>query len=192
MLGNEILNQVRKHAEDVSVREGCTLWDIEFVGSPAGRTLRVYIDKQGGQGAEGGVSIDDCSKVSRELNQILDGDDLIPGGNYNLEVSSPGVERTLKEPWHFESAIGKKISVKAFAPLVQFNPQLQNNKEFERTKQAQGQLLGVDEKNIRLLLNETGGSEVAVSVPFEQITKAHVLFEFEAPGEKKGKLKNKK
>lgn len=177
----QFLNEIRKMAEEVSAREGCYLYDIEFVGTAAGRTLRVYIDKE----AEGGVSIDDCSNVSRGLNHLLDeAEEVIPGGQYNLEVSSPGLERVLKEPRHFEMALGKKISVKSFAPLVQFNEHLP---ELDKAKQVQGTLLSHDEKGLKV-----GFEDQEVFIPLESVTKAHIVFEFADSSESKPKGSSKK
>jgi ribosome maturation factor RimP len=201
------LNDIRKLAEQVSAREGCYLYDLELTGTGGGRVLRVTIEKD----AEGGVSVDDCTNVSRGLNLLLDVEDVVPGGNYNLEVSSPGLERPLKEARHYQMAIGKKISVKTFAPLLQFNEQFP---QLGKAKQIQSKLLSFDDKGLKLALNagandganeQTGdGAEAAVGspaaavdevfIPFETITKAHVVFEFANPqankpgkGPKKGK-----
>ncbi len=108
----EFLSRIRSLAEPVVAREGCEIYDIEWVSGSAGRgrTLRVYIDKAGG------VSLEDCQNVSRGLNLILDVDDAIPGSSYSLEVSSPGLERVLREPRHFSSAIGSLIHVKLREP----------------------------------------------------------------------------
>lgn len=178
MAGTGFLEEIRRLAEEVSSREGCYLYDIEFVGAGSGRTLRVYIDKE----SEGGVSIEDCSKVSRGLNQILDVDDIIPGGQYNLEVSSPGLERVLKESRHFERALGQKISVKSFAPLTQFNSELP---ELGKAKQITGKLLSFDEKGLKVAFEGSDGAvndgeapAKEVFIPFESVTKAHVVFEF--------------
>lgn len=106
MLSNETLSRIEKLASDVAVREGCELYDIEFIGSGRGRVLRVYIDKADG------VGVEDCSNVSKGLNLLLDVEDPIPGGQYNLEVSSPGLDRVLSKPHHFAKAVGKKVSFK--------------------------------------------------------------------------------
>lgn len=185
-MSGQFLSEIRRLAEEVSAREGCYLYDLEFIGAGSGRTLRVYIDRE----AEGGVSIEDCTKVSRGLNQFLDErEDLIPGGNYQLEVSSPGLERVLKEARHFEKALGKKISVKSFAPLLQFNESVV---ELGKAKQIQGALLSFDEKTLKV---DFEGKEVII--PIESVTKAHIVFEFADPsegkapkgGSKKGKSK---
>src|SRR5262245_53641529 len=75
------MEQSRLFAEEVAVREGCRLYDMEL----RDRTLRAFIDR-----TPGGVSVDDCANVSRGLNLRLDVEDAIPGGRYELEVSSPG------------------------------------------------------------------------------------------------------
>jgi len=103
LLSDSQLEQVRKFAEEVALREGCLLYDLEFHDGP-NRSLRVFIDR-----AEGGVSIDDCANVSRGLNLRLDVEDIIGGGAYDLEVSSPGMDRKLTRPWHFEKAVGQTL-----------------------------------------------------------------------------------
>jgi ribosome maturation factor RimP len=182
---NQTINRLRQMADEVALREGCYLYDLELTGGQAGRTLRVTIDKD----VQGGASIEDCSNVSKGLNLLLDVEDIIPGGAYSLEVSTPGLERVLKEPRHFERAIGKLISVKTFQPLLQFNESLP---ELGKAKQVQGALLAFDEKGLKV---DYQGKEVFV--PFETVTKAHMVFEFVDPSEKKpgkgpkkGKAKN--
>lgn len=179
------LQEIRRMAEEVTNREGCYLYDLEFVGSQSGRVLRVTIDKDG----EGGVSVEDCTNVSRGLNLLLDVEDVIEGGHYNLEVSSPGLERPLKEPKHFEKAIGQEILVRTFQPLLQFN---ENFPELGKAKQIQGTLRSFDSKGLNV---DYQGREVFI--PNETVTKAHVVFQFVNPSEnkpgkgpKKGKAKN--
>ena len=103
MLSDSQLEQIRKFAEEVALREGCVLYDLEFFDGP-NRALRVFIDRD-----PGGVSIDDCANVSRGLNLRLDVEDVIPGGHYDLEVSSPGLERKLSQLWHFSKAVGQQV-----------------------------------------------------------------------------------
>jgi len=105
MLAPGQLEQIRQFAEDVASREGCLLYDLEYRDGP-GRTLRVFIDKQ-----SGGVGSDDCANVSRGLNLRLDVEDVIPGGAYELEVSSPGLDRKLTQSWHYGAALGKTIKL---------------------------------------------------------------------------------
>lgn len=103
MLTTAQIEQIRGLAAEIAVREGCRLYDIEF----RDRTLRVFIDRP-----TGGVSVDDCVNVSKGLNLRLDVEDVVPGGRYELEVSSPGLERKLTEPWHFEGAVGQTVQLR--------------------------------------------------------------------------------
>ena len=86
---------------------GMEIIDVEFrrEGGRGGRTLRLFLDK------EGGAILDELSQVSRELSEILDGEDIIDEA-YTLEVSSPGINRPLKRPEHFAQFIGKRIRVR--------------------------------------------------------------------------------
>ncbi|MCB0363562.1 MAG: ribosome maturation factor RimP, partial [Bdellovibrionales bacterium] len=111
-LPDDVLGQIRDIANEICQQEGCLFYDLQFSGGPKQRVLRVYIDR-----AEGVVSLDDCTKVSRGLNLLLDVKDLIAGGPYDLEVSSPGLERHLKEPWHFERAVGQQVKVTTSEPI---------------------------------------------------------------------------
>jgi ribosome maturation factor RimP len=187
--GQKSLSEIRKIAEEVTAREGCFLYDLEMTGSGNGRVLRVTIEKE----VEGGVTIEDCSKVSRGLNEVLDAaEDVVPGGQYNLEVSSPGLERVLKEPRHYDRAIGQRISVKSFQPLLEFNDHIQ---DLGKAKQITGRLLSFDDKGLKVAYEgipgqkpvelQEGEEPQQVFIPFESVTKAHVVFEFEEPGQKK-------
>lgn len=86
------------------------LWDVEYVKEGADYYLRAYIDK------EGGITIDDCVDVSRELSDLLDAQDFIEDA-YILEVSSPGLGRKLKKDKEFERSIGRKVDLKTFKPV---------------------------------------------------------------------------
>lgn len=83
------------------------LWDVEYVKEGAEYYLRAYIDK------DGGITIDDCVDVSRQLSDKLDEDDFIDG-EYILEVSSPGLGRTLKRDRDFENSIGREVDLKLY------------------------------------------------------------------------------
>ncbi|MGH7827342.1 MAG: ribosome maturation factor RimP [Candidatus Binatia bacterium] len=94
-------------ATPLAEMEGMEIVDIEFrrEGSRGGRVLRLYLDK------EGGANVDDLSRVSRQLSDLLDTRDTIEGA-YTLEVSSPGINRLLKKPQHFARFVGKRIRVR--------------------------------------------------------------------------------
>ena len=93
-------------AEDLGLR----IWDVRYLKEGSQWFLRVFIDK------DGGVEINDCENMSRALDAPLDEADPI-AGEYILEVSSPGIERELIRPAHFEQFIGADIMVKMIRPL---------------------------------------------------------------------------
>ncbi len=104
---SKLIDTVTSLAEPVAAKHGCQLWDVEYVKEAGTWYLRVYID------CEGGVSIDQCEAVSRELDPILDEKDFIPGA-YTFEVSSAGAERQLKRPSDFERFMGSLVEVKLY------------------------------------------------------------------------------
>ena len=93
----------------VAIAQGCELYDIEYVKEGGDRILRLFIDK-----AEG-IDIDDCERVSRAVEQVLDAEDPI-SGEYRLQVSSPGIERKIKKPAQFTQFIGHKVEIRLFSP----------------------------------------------------------------------------
>lgn len=89
---------------------GVEIYDVEYVKEGSDWYLRAYIDK------EGGVTIDDCEKVSRAVSDIMDREDFIEDA-YILEVSSPGLGRALKKDKHLARSIGEKVEVKTYKPI---------------------------------------------------------------------------
>ena len=100
---------VAEFAKPIAEQFGCSLWDVEYVREGADRYLRIIIDK------EGGIDIDDCEKVHRALDPVLDEKDPI-AESYYLEVCSAGLERALKRPSDFERFMGSPITVKLYRP----------------------------------------------------------------------------
>ncbi len=92
-------------ATPVAETLGCYIYDTEFVKEGTMKYLRIYADKE-----DGGISIDECERINRKMGEILDREDPIKE-NYVLEVSSPGIERKLKTPQHFEKYNGRQIDV---------------------------------------------------------------------------------
>ncbi|NCB74249.1 MAG: ribosome maturation factor RimP [Clostridia bacterium] len=107
---SKIVGIVTELARPIVEQMGCELWDLEYVSEGGQWYLRVYIDK------DGGISIDDCEKVSRALDPVLDEKDLIQT-SYIFEVSSAGLERTLKQPAHFLRFLGENVEVKLYKPF---------------------------------------------------------------------------
>jgi ribosome maturation factor RimP len=106
LLKERVAELARRAAE----REGIELWDVELLGSGPGRTVRLYIDKPGG------VSHADCELISQQVGTVFDVEDVIPGGSYNLEVSSPGVERRLSRIEHYALCKGQKVKISLKEP----------------------------------------------------------------------------
>lgn len=91
-------------AEPVAAEYGCYIYDIEYVKEGSARFLRIFADKNGG------INIDECEKISREISALLDEKDPIKE-NYILEVSSPGIERKLKTEKHFKDSLEKTVDI---------------------------------------------------------------------------------
>jgi len=131
----------------------------EFVGlehrsNPKNPVLVIYIDRPDG------VGLDDCEKVSREVAAVLDVEDPI-AGHYNLEVSSPGLDRPLFTLQHFERFRGAQVSLTVFAPI-------------EGRRRFSGEILGTDDGKVKL---EQDGSEVEVDM--RNIAKARLVPDYE-------------
>ncbi len=94
----------------VAQRLGFSIWDVRFEKEGASWFLRVFIDK------EGGVTIDDCEAMSVAIDPLLDEADPI-SQSYYLEVSSPGLDRELCRPWHFQQYIGSVVDVRTIRPV---------------------------------------------------------------------------
>lgn len=106
------------------------IYDVEYVKEGSDFYLRIYIDK------EGGVNINDCENVSRAFSEVLDREDYIDDA-YILEVSSPGLGRTLKKDKHLEKSIGQEVEVKTYKPI-------------DKCKEFSGILESFDEKSITI------------------------------------------
>ena len=145
---------------------GLDLYDIEYSGG----ILRVVVDTQPG-GPEG-VSLDNISLITRLVSREFDHSDPIPG-RYTLEVSSPGLERTLREPRHFHREVGKVIAVKLESPL---------NGE----RRVQGDLVAANEEGITVRLTDKNMTEV--NIPFSNIDRAKTVFNW-GPAPKPGSKK---
>ena len=152
------------------------LYDLDY----AGGVLKVTVDTP--PGSPGGVDVDTLAQCTRLISRELDHSDPIPG-HYTLEVSSPGLERTLRTPHHFQREVGKEVSIR-----------LRNVENGER--RLNGLLIAADHEaaTIRVV---GGSAKAAVSaesaehrVPYEQIDRAKTVFVWEAapkPGKTGGK-----
>jgi len=129
---------------------GYELWELEYAPRASGGLLRLYID------SPEGISLDDCERVSRAVSVALDSADPIPG-SYTLEVSSPGLDRVLRTPAHFERFAGERVRVEMTHPVdgrKRFSGQLTAVTEREIT-------LNVDGSTVRLLIGEIHKARLA-------------------------------
>ncbi len=140
----EIEEMVEQLLEPIVSSHGLRIYDVEYVKEGQEYYLRAYIDK------DGGVTIDDCVDVSRELSDALDDTDPIPEA-YTLEVSSPGLGRPLTKDRHLAASIGEKVEGSTFAPYED------KNKSFD------GVLKAFDEKSLTI------GREDAKGTPMEDL-----------------------
>lgn len=127
---------------------------LEYNNNPKHSVLRIYIDH------ENGVGIDDCENVSREVAALLDVNDPIRS-HYNLEISSPGLDRPLFTPAHYRQFAGNMVQINLFAPQ-------------DGRRKFSGQILGADENGVRV---EQDGSEVRLD--FDNIAKAKLVPDYE-------------
>ena len=115
----------------ITEKFGVEIYDVEYVKEGSDFYLRAYIDKPEG------VNIIDCENVSRALSEALDKEDFIPDA-YILEVSSPGLGRSLKKDKHLQKSIGQEVEIKLFKPI-------------DKCKEFAGVLDSFDEENITIL-----------------------------------------
>ena len=133
--------------------EGCELVDMTYQREPQGWVLRVYIDRPGG------VTIADCQSISRQAGDMLEGKDVIRHA-YNLEVSSPGLNRPLRKSADFERFAGQRVRIK-------MGPDVQGRRNFL------GKLTGCTDGLVHL---DVDG--VSVQLPLDSISRAHIEYEF--------------
>ena len=149
----QIHRQVEEVAESLVVSEGMELVDLEYRREGPRWMLRLFIDK------EGGVTVDDCARISRELGDLLDAKDVIPQA-YILEVSSPGLNRRIRKKEDFSRFAGQKIQLWLVSPK-------------DGRKKIVGDLVGVEGEEV--VVNHTEGR---ISVALKDIAKANLIYEF--------------
>lgn len=142
--------RVRALVEPVLSERGLSLYDVQHEGG----VLRISADR------EGGVLVDDLAEVSRIISVLLDEQDTVPG-RYTLEVSSPGLERTLRTRAHYDGALGQPVSVKT-VPGV------------EGERRTKGTLASVDDDGITLHLE--GGADRRLR--YDEIQRAKTVLEW--------------
>jgi len=110
-MNEDTVARLTQVARRVAESEGLEVVEVQLLGGGKKRMLRITIDKPAG------VSHADCELVSQQVGTILDVEDIMAGGSYTLEVSSPGVERKLRGPADFERFVGRKAKVVLREPV---------------------------------------------------------------------------
>lgn len=148
-----IAKEVADLVEPVLDQMGFELLDVEYLSYQGRWVLRLYIDQ------EGGITVDDCARVSRELGDLIDVKDMIPHA-YVLEVSSPGLNRPITKEKHLIDAVGKKIKVRMTRPM-------EGRRNFAgRLREFRDGILYVEiEKGV-------------VALPWSEVERASLVYEF--------------
>ena len=136
--------------EPVLVRLGYELVELEYAAGRSQAVVRIFIDKPDG------ITVEDCERVSREVAALLDVDDPIPTA-YTLEVSSPGFDRLLRTPAHFERFVGSRVFVELKVPRA-------GRRRYTGTLQAvnaTGIELEVDKQKVEVPFDEIGKARLA-------------------------------
>ena len=149
-----VVNEVSHFAEPLLDSWGLEIVDVEFVFEAGRWVLRIYMDK------EGGVTLDDCAEVSRELGDLIDAENIIES-RYVLEVSSPGLNRPLKKERDFVRSIGKLVKM----TMVQ---SVDNRRNFT------GRVSDVKAGIVRLSVDDNH----LVELPLRDVEKARLKYEF--------------
>lgn len=148
---SKVTDQIFTMAKPVVEEEGCSLWNVEYVREAGTWYLRIYVDK------EGGLSINDCERISRRLDPMLDEADPIPD-SYVFEVGSAGAERELKRPSDFERFLGSEVEVRLYQPM-------------NGAKAFVGKLKGYDGGDVII---ETGGNDIRFDKSRVALVKLHI------------------
>ncbi len=149
----QVLSVAEPLVEALATDEGFELVDMTYQREPQGWVLRVYIDRPGG------VTIADCQSISRQTGDMLEGKDVLRNA-FNLEVSSPGLNRPLKKSADFERFVGQRVRIKTRIAV-------------QGCRKFLGQLTGCVDGLV--CLNVDG---VSMQVPLESISKAHIEYDF--------------
>jgi ribosome maturation factor RimP len=152
---NSIDSKIRRFAEQAATARGLEFVHLELAGTKRNQVVRIYIDKPGG------VTVEDCSDVSRSVEEAMDGDDFMPGP-YVLEVSSPGLDRELYSLADFQKFVGSKAKAKVRAPEG-------------GAKSYNGRIVAVDGEEITF----EDRSEGEVKFPYSAVMKANLKFDIQ-------------
>ena len=150
-----VASKIEEIAQRVAESEGIELVEVEVKGGGNNRFVRISIDKPEG------VTHADCELMSQQVGTILDVEDVVPGGHYTLEVSSPGLERKLIKPQDFQRFQGKKAKITLRDPI-------------DGRRNWEGTLAGFEDGAVTLDM----GAGKNIRFAFEQVQKANLKFEW--------------
>jgi ribosome maturation factor RimP len=191
------LDEIRAAAQRVASSHGLDVVDLEFIGPARERTLRIYLEKNAvgraklkaaiaaGEGvdqlpeslAEGsfspdqlsGITHEDCAAFSRDFGVLLDVEDLVPGDEYTLEASSPGLDRKLSRREDFERFKGSLVKIQTFEPL-------RNNRHWQgRLTSAGGESITLDLNAVKQNSKTRKTGVNTVEITLTNIEKAHLV-----------------
>lgn len=155
-MSNPVIERVHLLVAPIVADLGLELYDLEFVGG----VLKIVVDTS--VGSEQNVSLDTIALITRLVSREFDHSDPMPG-RYTLEVTSPGLERTLRVPRHFQREIGKVVALR-------LHPNQNGN------RRLQGVIVGADELAVTVRTDESLPTDVVV--PFQSIDRARTVFEW--------------
>ncbi len=189
------LDEIRAAAQRVAASHGLDVVDVELSGSGKERALRVMLEKNAEQReklkaavaahveglperlTEGrlsveqlsGITHEDCAEFSRDFGVLLDVEDLIRGGEYTLEASSPGLDRKLTKPEEFRRFSGSLIKVQTFEPI-------RNNRHWQgRLSASEDNTITVDLSAVKQNSKSRKAGGQSVEIPFANIEKAQLI-----------------
>lgn len=193
------VDQIRERASRVAGSHGLEVVDVELQGSGKQRVLRVFVEKDAAGRAAlierakadeaaaaelpkgvpveqlSGVTHDDCSAFAQDFGTVLDVEDLIPGAEYTLEVSSPGLERKLSRPEEFGRFTGSLVKVQTFTPI-------NGNRHWKgRLTQFAGDVLLIDLSAVKQkgkARKAAAAAEETIEIPLGNVEKANLVAEF--------------
>lgn len=152
---NSIASKLRSIAERTASEHGVELVHLELAGTKRNHVVRIFIDKPGG------VTVEDCSNVSRGVESVMDADDFMPGP-YVLEVSSPGLDRELYSLEDFRKFVGSKAKARV--------------KDADgKTKSYNGRIVAVEDEEITF----EDRAEGEVRFPYSAVAKANLKFDIQ-------------
>ncbi|WP_158542333.1 ribosome maturation factor RimP [Lujinxingia litoralis] len=156
-LSNELVEAIEGWAEEAAAVHDLELYDV-VASSAGGWSVQVFLDRPDAEPGTG-VAVEDCARVSRYMEALLDADERVPE-RYVLEVSSPGVERKLKKPKHFSQAIGSDVVLVV-------------REQIDGQNKVSGRLVAFEDDTLTVEMDGT-----PVTIPLDGVSRAKLTFDF--------------